>query len=112
MNEYDSMGRTWYGYDPLASPTQLWDHNRGRWNLNASRIQNERYAALNYEDRVILVAELTPPFFEVVEDSVPGVFKKALVGKVLSSGHPIHDALVGTEVPWVRNPVSYSPDPA
>ncbi len=110
-DEYDSMGRAWYGYDPLASPAQLWRHNRGRWSLDAARIEREQYATLVYQGRVVLVAELHEPRFEFVEDSRRGVWKKALIGVPLEAGHHVHDALIDTEIPWVRNPVSYSPDP-
>jgi phage tail protein X len=30
---FDSLGRDWYGYDPDASPEELWEHNRGQWDL-------------------------------------------------------------------------------
>jgi hypothetical protein len=108
----DPLPRDWWGYDPLATPQQLWDNNRGIWSLNESRIATERWAALNYQNQVILVAELQDPVYEVVPDNRTGAQKKALIGRVLSAGHPVHEALLGAQVEYRRNPVSYDPDPA
>lgn len=107
----DPLPRDWWGYDPKATPEQLWDNNRGIWSLNGSRIATERWAALNYQSRVVLVAELQDPVYEVVADNRTGAQKKALIGRVLPGGHPVYEVLVGTQVEYRRNPVSYDPDP-
>lgn len=109
--EYDSLGRDWYGYDPAVSPDTLWAHNRGRWSLKAAAIDNERWVAFNYQSHVVLVAELTGDMHETVADDQPGRFKKALIGRPLGPGHPVHDALIGSFVDYVRNPSTYGPDP-
>lgn len=108
---YDSLGRDWYGYDPLVSPEELWEHNRGRWSLSKRGIESERWVAFNYQGRVVLVAELDDVGFEVVEDRRRGKFKKALIGRPLRLGDPAHDALIGTEVVYARNPATYGDDP-
>jgi len=108
---FDSLGRDWYGYDPDASPEELWEHNRGQWDLSAKGIEAQRWAALNYKGEVVLVAELLGSGHETVADKRPGVFKKALIGRPLHPGHPGYDALIGTEVQYVRNPATYGPDP-
>ncbi|WP_028280803.1 DUF3883 domain-containing protein [Arthrobacter sp. H5] len=107
----DPLPRDWWGYDPDATPEQLWNHNRGIWALSGSRIASERWAALNYQGRIVLVAELHGPDHEILADNRTGAPKKALIGRVLSVGHPIHGALMGTQVEYRRNPVSYDPDP-
>lgn len=108
----DPLPRGWWGYDAQATPEELWDHNRGVWILNDKRIADERWAAFNYEGRIILVVELHGPDHEKVIDNRTGKSKKALKGRVLRQGNPIHDALIGEEVTYRRNPVSYDPDPA
>lgn len=107
----DPLPRDWWGYDPGATPEQLWNHNRGIWALSGSRIASERWAALNYKGRIVLVAELHGPDHEIFVDNRTGASKKALIGCVLPAGHPIHDALMGVQVEYRRNPVSYNPDP-
>lgn len=62
----DPLGRDGYGYDPGATPEQLWANNRGDWFLSAGSISGERWAALNYHGRVVLVAELKDPDHEIV----------------------------------------------
>jgi hypothetical protein len=108
---FDSLGRDWYGYDPDVSSEVLWEHNRGRWLLKAEGIEAQRWAAFNYEGRVVLVAELVGDGYETVADKKPGVFKMALFGRPLHPGHPVYDALIGTEVAYVRNPATYGSDP-
>lgn len=79
--------------------------------MNGSRIATERWAALNYQDLIVLVAELDGPDHETLVDNHTGVQKKALRGRVLPAEHPVHRALIGTQVQYRRNPVSYDPDP-
>ncbi|MET3206280.1 UNVERIFIED_ORG: hypothetical protein ABIB21_003099 [Arthrobacter sp. UYEF13] len=106
----DPLGRAWYGFDPAATPTQLWANNRGDWSLRADKIFTERWAALNYQGRVVLVAELGDPGYEVLP--VAPRPKKALLGRVLAAGHPVHEALVGTPVVYKgRNAIQYDPSP-
>lgn len=110
----DPLGRTWYGYDPSASPEELWRNNRGDWRLDAGRVAGERWAALIYRGAVVVVAELDSNGHETVP--IPGQKpKKALVGRVLGPGDPIHEALFGTIVEYPagsRNSLLYGPDPA
>ena len=106
----DPLGRDWYGYDPQASPEQLWEHNRGDYALAEGNIARERWAALNHQGKVVLVAELHGLKYELLQTKPRN--KKALVGKVLSAGHPIYEALIETRVEYTsRNSISYSRDP-
>lgn len=110
----DPLGRDWYGYDPGATSEQLWANNRGDWFLDTKRIARERWAALIYQGQIVLVAELNDPNHEVVTGTDIGRPKKALLGRVTGDGHPIHEALMGTQVeypPGSRNSILYSPDP-
>lgn len=109
----DPLGRDWYGYDPDATPEQLWANNRGDWFLSAKSISDERWAALNYQGRVVLVAKLKNPNHVILADNTRAP-KKALRGRVLPAGHSIHAALIGTKVdyaPGSRNSILYGPDP-
>ncbi|MET3812567.1 hypothetical protein [Arthrobacter sp. UYEF3] len=109
----DPLGRDWYGYDPDATPEQLWANNRGDWFLSAKSISDERWAALNYQGRVVLVAELKDPDHVILVGNTRAP-KKALRGRVLPAGHSIHEALIGTQVeyaPGSRNSIMYGPDP-
>ncbi len=108
----DPLGRTWFGYDPKATPAELWENNRGDWRLLAERIAEQRWAALNYQGLVVLVAELADPPYQVL----PGATrpKKALLGRVLRDDHPVHEALIGMTVvypPGSRNSIRYEPTP-
>lgn len=106
----DPLGRAWYGYDPGAAPAELWENNRGDWRLLAERVAEERWVALNYKGRVVLVAELEDPAYEVL----PGARrpKKALLGRVLPEGHPVRGALMRREVVYSsRNSIQYDPTP-
>ncbi|MFC0489335.1 protein NO VEIN domain-containing protein [Sinomonas atrocyanea] len=107
----DPLGRDWWGYDPDVTPEVLWANNRGDWRLDRTRIAVERWAAFNYQDRVVLVAELDGPEHETVPDMRTGKPKRALIGRPLSAGHPVHEALIGAQVEYRRNPISYGPDP-
>ncbi|MHC6595100.1 protein NO VEIN domain-containing protein [Arthrobacter sp. C152] len=110
-NGDDPLEREWYGYDPAVTPEELWAHNRGDYSLDASRVATERWAALNYKGRVVLVAELGDPDHEILPD-IARKPKKALIGRVLSDGDSIHDALIGTPVVYDgRNSIKYGPDP-
>ena len=109
----DPLGRGWYGYDPEATPEQLWTNNRGDWFLSARSLSDERWAALNYQGRVVLVAELKNPNHVILAGNTRAP-KKALRGRVLAAGHSIYEALIGTQVdyaPGSRNSILYGPDP-
>lgn len=107
----DPLGRTWFGYDADATPEDLWDNNRGDYRLDAGRIAGERWAALNYQGSVVLVAELNGPKYEVLT-GMPKAPKKALLGHVLRPGNSVHDALIGTSVAYdSRNSIQYGLDP-
>ncbi|MDP9885383.1 hypothetical protein J2W21_002905 [Sinomonas atrocyanea] len=106
----DPLGRDWYGYDPDATPQELWENNRGDWNVNEERVSAESWATLSYQGRIILVAELHRPNYEVLPANAKGQRKKALLGHPLPPGHPIHEALIGSPVEPARG-FTYEPDP-
>lgn len=92
------MGRSWYGFDPGATPAELWENNRGDWRLLAERISAERWVALNYQ--------LEDPAYEILPGTTPP--KKALFGRILPEGHPVREALAGTQVLYSgRNAIQY-----
>ncbi|WP_427019175.1 protein NO VEIN domain-containing protein (plasmid) [Pseudarthrobacter sp. P1] len=62
----------------------------------------------------MLVVELRGPDHEIVTGIDTGRPKKALNGRPLSAGHPVHEALIWTPVeyaPGSRNSILYGPDP-
>ncbi|WP_433351582.1 hypothetical protein ACQP25_00900 [Microtetraspora malaysiensis] len=103
----DSMRRDWLGWTPDQTPQQIYERNRGRWYLSA-RAARERYTVFSSTVTGTIVAVVAN---EGVED-LPGDKKKAIVGKVLGPGDPVHDALIGQPMPdRHRNPVTYVDDP-
>ncbi|MDQ0239285.1 protein NO VEIN domain-containing protein [Arthrobacter bambusae] len=96
---------------PAATAEELWRHNRGTWSLDESRLAQEKWVTLNHRGRVIQVIELGDPRFEEVTELETGRKKKALLGTVLSPGHPTYDVLMGTEVARHRNAIGYADDP-
>lgn len=107
-DDEDSMGRAWYGYDPREDPAELWASNRGRYSLSRTRLADERYATFVFEGKVVLVAEFHD--WEVVDHPEPRE-KLALIGRPLLVGHPVRDALLGTDVGRGRFTIWYTPDP-
>lgn len=59
----------------------------------------------------MLVAELRGPNHDNLAANRTGASEKAVIGRPLSDGHPIYEALIRTQVDPRRNPVSYDPDP-
>ena len=105
----DDMSRTWVGFSPTHSLQTTFDVNRGLWVLGP-RADRERYATFSVEATIALVAEVDR--IETVPAKVAGArAKRAVVGRVLEAGHPVHDALIGTQVDGHRNPVTYIEDP-
>lgn len=98
----DPLGRSWVGWDKHLSDDELWETNRGLWNM-AARAVGERFATLSYDGVIEVVAEVTGR----TQYEVAGGSRWALTGTVLRPGDPIHDELVGSPAPRNRNPVSY-----
>jgi len=79
--------------------------NRGRWVLG-TRANSERYVLFSARDsfgnnRVRAAVEI-----EGLDDAGDG--RRSLRGRVLTSGHPVHDRYVGGPAPVaMRNPISY-----
>lgn len=106
----DSMGRTWYGWDPSNSDQELWEQNRGVWILRQSVVEDEKFATLSYDGVIQVVVRITgkQQFFDAIMKSG---YKTALTGEVLPVGDPVREAFVGTCVESTRNPVQYIDDP-
>ena len=108
-------GRPWAGYAKGADPNDLWNYNRGIWNIGP-RASEESIATLSYQGSVLLVAAITGVEEVHEQFNSNGRKKRALQGFVLSEGHPAHDALIGTSIaeripgnrPGARNPVAYT----
>lgn len=58
MDAGDSMGRTWAGWDPLATDAELWENNRGRHRFGA-RVEHEEFATLSFEGTIRVVARIS-----------------------------------------------------
>lgn len=101
----DPMGRDWWGYDPHVPLDALFARNRGTWHLGA-RADGERYAMFSYtgDHKIKLVAEI-----ETIEQMGE---RRAIVGRVLPTGHPLSRRWLGAPAPdSSRNPVTYFEDP-
>jgi hypothetical protein len=110
-DQHDSLGRSWYGYDPTVSSAALWRNNRGRWNLSAERLEDERWATFTYDGTVVLVVELDAGGHDTVAGRKPGQARTALRGRPLDPAHPVAAALLGRHLDLRgRNPVSYLDD--
>lgn len=106
----ESMGRSWYGYDPSLTDEALWAQNRGRYSFGQERIEAERFATLSYRGEVMVVAALREPIWEPFEDFERGIVKKALIGDVLGPGDLAWEALRGRAVAPGRAAFVYLPD--
>lgn len=106
----ESMGRSWYGWDPSLTDEALWAQNRGRYAFGQERIEAERFATLSYRGEIMVVAALRDPIWEPFEDYERGITKKALIGDVLGPGDPVWEALRGRTVAPGRSAFVYLPD--
>lgn len=101
----DPMGRDWVGYDPSLSVEQVFDQNRGRWVLGA-RADREKYAMFSYtgDHTVKFIAEIEA--FESIDN------RRAIVGRVLDTDHPLSQRWLGAPAPDnFRNPATYFREP-
>lgn len=83
------------------SEAELYEAGRGDWVLGA-RADRETHALISYRGTVRQAIEI-----DHLEDVDGG--RRAIVGKVLHAGDPIHDTYVGQPSPVTRarNPVTY-----
>ena len=95
----DPLKRTWAGFDPQASPQELWDHNRGWWNIASSRFDSIRIATFSFHEAVVLVARVERCDLVHVPS---GEMKVAFSGYPLGPGSAVYDKLIGYEMPWAR----------
>lgn len=107
--ETDSLQRTWCGYDPTVGDEELWEHNRGRWDLSEARIADESYVTFIHEDTVVAAYEIDG--YERVSDPGPKGTKVALIGRPLTFDNPVHRRLVNRPAfHRGRNAINYLPD--
>lgn len=103
--EQDQLGRDHVGWDSNMDDTALFRANRGCWVLG-ERADREQYALLSAQGIVRQAIQ--------IDDlgSVAGG-RRAIEGRFLEAGHPVHDAYVGKPQPVAaaRNPVTYFDSP-
>ncbi|MCW5252297.1 MULTISPECIES: hypothetical protein [unclassified Streptomyces] len=101
----DQLGRDHVGWDENMGEEALFRANRGCWVLG-ERAEREQYALFSAEGLVRMAVEI---------DRLVAVAggRKAIEGRRLAAGHPVHDAYVGGAPPVgaVRNPVTYFDSP-
>ncbi|MEU5411974.1 MULTISPECIES: hypothetical protein [Streptomyces] len=101
----DQLGRDHVGWDPNMDDEALFRANRGCWVLG-ERADREQFALLSSQGVVRQAIEI---------DRLARVSggRKAIEGRFLEAGHPVHDAYVGKPQPIepVRNPVTYFESP-
>lgn len=97
----DHLERARTGYAEDMSESELYDAARGAWVLGA-RADRENHALISHAGVVRQAIEI-----DHLEDAGGG--RRAIVGRVLHAGDPIHDTYVGQPSPvtGVRNPVTY-----
>ena len=105
----DALGRDRIGFSETMSPLALYDANHGTWVLGP-RALKEQYALVTFQGIVRQAIEIED--IERVTGVEPGdrqEGRSVIQGRVLSSGHPVHDEYVDKESPvqGVRNPVTY-----
>jgi len=66
-----------------------WAHNSGS-HPSVSRVDEEKYASLSFGGTIRIVAEIAGR--ELTPDANAGRKKRALIGTVLTEGHPVRDA--------------------
>lgn len=91
--EIQPIPRRFVGFDPRLGDEQLWNANRGVYDLDESAAE-EQFATFSFDGTIRLVAELEG--IETVEDD--GRPRQALLGRLLHPGDPVRDALVGRQV--------------
>ena len=95
----DPLHRTWAGFDHDATPQDLWEHNRGWWNIAPSKFDSIRIATFTYRRAVVLVARVDQCDLVRVPS---GEMKVAFCGNPLSPGDPVYEKLIGYEMPRAR----------
>lgn len=86
---------------PLDTDAQIYEAGRGDWVLGA-RADRETHALISHRGIVRLAIAI-----DHLEDAEGG--RRAIVGRVLHAGDPVHDVYVGRPSPvtGVRNPITY-----
>lgn len=102
----DPLGRAHYGWSEDMTEDECYRDNRGHWALGA-RADTERYALFSARDSAGTKRVRAAIEIEGIEDVGNG--RRAMRGRVLRPGHPVHDEYVGGPalVDPARNPVSY-----
>lgn len=105
----DPMRRAWLGWDPQRSAQENFAKNRGLWLLGQPATR-ERYATFSIDGgRICMVAQITG--LETYSFGDERADKRAMTGRVLDSGDPVHEHYVGGLADNHRNPVTYISDP-
>ncbi|MDT0382659.1 hypothetical protein RM572_28315 [Streptomyces sp. DSM 42041] len=104
------MGRTFNGWHPQMSEREVYEVNRGRWVLGA-RSDRERYALFSSDGIVRAAVAIDSVGSSDGQTSADNDGRRALTGRVLAAGHPVHDAYVGKPTPadvvGNRNAIGY-----
>ncbi len=103
-NPADGMDRQLIGYDPTVSAEENFERNRGVW-LLGPRAASERHALFSS------TVDGTVKFVVEIDELEPVLHKKALTGRIVPAGDPLHNRWVGRTAPDShRNPVTYVND--
>lgn len=98
----DALGRDRVGFDDSMTDQELYEANRGCWVLGA-RADDETHALLSYGGTVRQAIAIDQIVF------IPSRNRRAMEGRILRPGDPVHDRYVGQPSPviGVRNPITY-----
>src|SRR4051794_24968492 len=85
----DPLRRTWWGYRPTLSPTEVFEHNRGMWYLAAARAGDERWLTSSHLGKIAAAAEISGIETLPWRTADPRRPKQALIGRALEPGDPV-----------------------
>ncbi|WP_042388132.1 hypothetical protein [Streptacidiphilus melanogenes] len=98
----DPLGRAVIGWAEGLSDQEIYERARGSWVMPGQRSESERFFVVSAAGLVRLAVEI-----ECIVDVAGG--RRAFEGRILTPGHPVHDALVGGPAPNgnQQNPITY-----
>jgi hypothetical protein len=90
----DELGRRYCGWSEGLSPDEVYEAARGCWKLS-DRANSEKFAVVVHRGLVRCVIEI-----DRIEPVSTGL--RAIVGRPVAQGHPLHDRWTGEPAPSNR----------
>lgn len=93
-NPDDELGRGYCGWSDRLTPEEVYEAARGCWKLS-DRADSERFAVVVHRGLVRCVIEI-----DRIEPVSTG--RRAIVGRAVGEGHPVHDRWIDQPAPSNR----------